>query len=128
MPKASQLDTVKRIGRRRYVEDASQLPRRSATSEGEEVWEGNFGQAVVKKGVPPPEARSLQADMFWLLDNVLKVGECLDVGRNYDQVRVQVARYIRERHVPRGTIKVRALQTGKTRVWKLDTGYEKRDP
>ena len=115
-------------GRKKYVQGETLLPRKTAESNGEDVWEGHFGQCVVKQGIPPPEARSLQADMYWLLDNVLKAGECMDVGRNYDQVRVQVARYIRERHVPRGTIKVRALQTGKTRVWKIASGYEKPDP
>ena len=111
------------MGKRRYVPHDAELP----TSDGADTWKGHFGEAVVKRGIPPPEARSLQADMYWLLDNVLKSGECLDIGRNYDQVRVQVARYIRDRHVPRGTIKVRALQTGKTRVWKLAGGYEQRE-
>lgn len=116
------------MSRRKYVAHDAELPRKAAeASDGEDVWTGHFGEARVRRGIPPPEARSLQADMFWLLDNVLKSGECLDIGRNYDQVRVQVARYINARQVPRGTIKVRPLQTGKTRVWKLAGGYEKPD-
>lgn len=97
------------------------------THDGNGTWKGHFGVAQVRQGVPPPEARSLQADMFWLLDNVLKVGECMDIGRNFHQVRMQVARYILYRKVPRGTIKVRELEKGKTRVWKLGSGYEQPD-
>lgn len=90
-------------------------------------WQGHFGRAFVKGGVPPPEKRSLQADIWWLIDNVMKTGDCMDVNRNYDQIRVQVARYIRERKVAKGVLKVRQLEKGGTRIWKLDTGYEKPD-
>lgn len=114
----------RRSARKRYVAVETELP----TKVGENGhWKGQFGEAVVKSGIPPPERRSLQQDIWWLLDNVLKSGDCLDINRNYDQVRVGVARYIRERHVQKGSIKVRALERGKTRIWKLDSGFERPD-
>lgn len=110
--------------RRKYVPADTELPQ---SKEGNGTWRGQFGEAVVKKGIPPPEKRSLQSDIWWLLDNVLKAGEAMDVTRNYDQIRMQVARYIRERKVARGIIKVRPIEGRKTRIWKLDSGYEKPD-
>ena len=112
------------MGRRSYVPAESALPTNES---GNGTWKGQFGEAVVRQGVPPPERRSLQADMWWLLDNVLKLDECMDINRSHYMVRTQIARYIRERNVPRGTIKVRPLDKGKCRVWKLSTGYEKPD-
>ena len=111
------------MARRKYVPHAGDKP---SQVDGSGTWRGQFGIAQVRQGISPPEKRSLQEDMWWLLDNVLKVGECLDINRGYDQVRVQVARYIRERQVGRGVIKVRPLEKG-TRVWKLRGGYERPD-
>ena len=111
------------MARRKYVPHAGDKP---SQVNGSPVWRGQFGEAVVRTGISAPEKRTLQADMWWLLDNVLKVGECLDVNRNFEQVRVQVSRYIKERGVKRGVIKVRAIEKG-TRVWKLDSGYERPD-
>jgi hypothetical protein len=112
------------LPKRKYVPHDAELP---SQVEGSDLWRGHFGEATVKRGIPPPEKRSLQADMWWLLDNVLREGECLDVNRNFDMVRTQVARYIRERKVGRGIIKMRALGAGKVRIWKLASGYEKPD-
>lgn len=109
--------------RRKYEPHDAELPSHS----GNGTWKGHFGVAEVREGIPPPEARSLQADIWWLLDNVLKVGQAMDINRNFDQVRMQVARYIRERKVEKGLIKIRPLVVGKCRVWKLGTGYERPD-
>lgn len=108
--------------KRKYVPHEAEKP----THSGNGTWKGHFGEARVRQGIPPPEARSLQADIWWLLDNVLKTGECMDIGRNYDQVRTQVARYIRERKVGKGVIKVRPFEKG-SRIWKLASGYERPD-
>lgn len=110
--------------RRRYVPFDAELP----ASNGDGIWRGHFGEATIRTGIPAPEARSLQADIWWLLDNVLKKDQCMDIGRNFDQVRIQVARYINQRKVGKGVIKVRALGPAKTRVWKLGDGYEQPDP
>lgn len=111
-------------GRRPYVPHDAEKP----VSQGEGLWRGHFGEAQVRSGIPAPEQRSLQADIWWLLDNVLKVDECMDINRNHDQVRMQVARYIRARAVGKGGIKIRALERGKCRIWKIRAGYEKPDP
>lgn len=94
---------------------------------GSDTWRGRFGEAVVKRGIPPPEPRSLQADIFWLLDNVLQVGECMDITRSFETLRTYIAAYNKTRGVPHGGIKVRAIGD-KSRVWKLQAGYEKPDP
>lgn len=110
---------------RKYIPHDTEKPTQV---DGEEVWKGHFGEAQIRHGVPPPEARSLQADIWWLIDNVLKVGDCMDINRSYEQVKMQVARYNREREVPKGSIKARRLGLLKSRVWKIAGGYEKPDP
>ena len=106
-----------------YMAHEHTLPKQV---DGSDLWKGHFGEAVIKRGIIAPGFRSLQADIWWLLDNVLKEGECMDLSRGYDQIRMQVARYIRERGA-KGALKVRPLPQGKTRVWKLHAGYEKPD-
>ena len=92
-----------------------------------DTWRGHFGEAHILRGVPPPEPRSFQSDFFWLLDNVLKVGECMDITRGHDSVKATVSQYRKARQVPRGVLKVRQLANGKSRIWKLTAGYEKPD-
>lgn len=112
------------MGRAHYRPDDCNLPVRTGT----DTWRGQFGEARVLRGVPPPEARSFQADMFWLLDNILKVGECMDITRGHDAVRNTVSQYRRARQAPLSALKVRQLVAGKTtRIWKLADGYEKPD-
>ncbi|HEX8784252.1 MAG TPA: hypothetical protein VF764_12820 [Steroidobacteraceae bacterium] len=79
------------------------------------------------RGIPAPQPRSFAADLYWLLDNVLKAGECMDITRGHESVRTTISQYRKTRGVPGGNIKVRQLAPGKTRIWKLAAGYEKPD-
>lgn len=109
--------------RRQYRADDYSLPMAIA----QDTWRGAFGEAKILRGVPPPQVRTFQSDLFWLLDNVLKAGECMDLTRGHDSVKQTVSQYRKTRQVPLGVLKVRQVAAGKTRIWKLTAGYEKPD-
>ena len=72
--------------------------------------------------------RSQQRDLWWLLDNVLKPGEHMELIRDYDHsIRWMLRDYRRLRGVPRGAIEARSMEGGRTLVLKVKSGYEKPD-
>jgi hypothetical protein len=89
-------------------------------------WKWADGEAVIREGVPPPEKRTFQKDLSWLLEHVLKPGLSLDIGRSYDTTKNEVNRWRKSQGLPRGIFRVRPLLTtdgkirsGWARVWRV---------
>jgi len=100
----------------RSVPQAIQLPPQEL-SPG--TYSTAIGEATVNSGIPPPVRRGFKTDLFWLLDNVLKVDQSLDIGRACSATRIACALYARTRSLPRGTFRVRELKPGWSRIWRM---------
>jgi hypothetical protein len=104
----------------------SHPPQAIEGKDGEGRWEWADGVAVVQQGIPPPQKRTFQLDLNWLLTNVLKPGMTLDIGRSYDTTKNEVNRWRKSQGLPKGTFKTRPLLTsdgkiknGWARVWRV---------
>ena len=70
----------------------------------------------------------LSVDVQFILDNVLRVGERLEINTPYRAVHGALALYRYDRKVPKGAIVSYGIERGsKARIWKMASGYEKPD-